>query len=528
MGEPNLFIIKDSGSSRCLLRESATPKINPKALGVLEGICSDFSQKTRNDNFYSGKLWENVLVSDYYKEAMETKTLFGELDHPAERLEVSAQEAAICCTKLWMDNEQQCLMGTFDILPTDKGKIVKALCDYGSVLGVSSRGVGDLEQTEKGNVVQEDSYLFVCFDVVVQPAAVKARQKYESLTESEKVKAKPVMSTILDSIASAKTEEEVESIKLIAERAGVDVTNLTEAIEKRLIFLKEKENSSIIKIQRLNNDLEAAYLKIGHLQKQVDENNVLAEFSFLRGQLTKIKEAVETSQNELVREYANAMRENKSLKTKHDNVCVERKELKQQIKQLQSKHKQIVESLESRLKAQLDENTRLSGTVDYAVAFVEKCKKVYNNLQKINESNAQEIVTLNKASQETVKKASEDRKTLESNIKALTNSVASSQRLLETLRSEYITSKERDYGVDLSMTRREVLEAKSLADIDLVISKNIADRKRGKQTTTPSVMSSLLENQRLNNSVNETGIASEETSVVRQAFDLLHQKKNKN
>ena len=117
-------------------------KINKNAIGCMEGPCSDYSVETRNNNYYSRKLWENVLNSEYFKEGMETKTLFGEVDHPEDRLELKAENAAICMTDCWFDDDKQCLMGTFDILPTEKGKIVKALCDYGSVLGVSSRGIG--------------------------------------------------------------------------------------------------------------------------------------------------------------------------------------------------------------------------------------------------------------------------------------------------------------------------------------------------------------------------------------------------
>ena len=67
-------------------------------LGRMEGICADFANPTRNGRFYSRELWENVFNSDLVKEALESKTLIGELDHPEDRFEPLAQEACVVLT----------------------------------------------------------------------------------------------------------------------------------------------------------------------------------------------------------------------------------------------------------------------------------------------------------------------------------------------------------------------------------------------------------------------------------------------
>ena len=194
-------------------------QVNSKALGVLEGVCSDFSEATRNNNYYSKKLWENVLASDYIKEMLETKTLFGELDHPADRDELSLQEAAICCTKLWIDEPENCLKGTFDILPTEKGKLLKSICDYGSKIGISSRGIGDLEPDVNGNnLVNEDTYYFICFAAAVPPAAIKARQNFTSLTESQKKQKSNILKVLVENVKNSENESSVKFIENLAER----------------------------------------------------------------------------------------------------------------------------------------------------------------------------------------------------------------------------------------------------------------------------------------------------------------------
>jgi len=235
-------LLQDVGTNRCRLTESVlVDKELPKGvLGILEGVCSDFTQATRNDNFYSRELWERILDSEYVKECLETKTLFGALDHP-ESLENLAGDAAVSCTDLWIDETEQCLKGKFNVLPTPRGKILDALLKTGSILGVSCRGVGDLSPNAQGtNTVDPETYNFVCFDVVTQPAAVKARQQYQKLTESQKLELKPVLDALMESISVCKTQEDLESIQKLSERLGYNtVTEVQTRLQEQLTYLEE-------------------------------------------------------------------------------------------------------------------------------------------------------------------------------------------------------------------------------------------------------------------------------------------------
>ena len=73
-------------------------KGNKGILGKLKGIFADYKHGTRNaDRLYTEELWDNrVFGSDDVMEALRTKTLFGELDHPeGDRCETLAKNAAI-------------------------------------------------------------------------------------------------------------------------------------------------------------------------------------------------------------------------------------------------------------------------------------------------------------------------------------------------------------------------------------------------------------------------------------------------
>jgi hypothetical protein len=82
------------------------------------------------------------------------------------------------------------------------GEIVKTLMDEGAKLGVSSRGMGSLEQKKDGsNYVRNDFYLATAADIVSDPSAPSAFVEgimegkewvwnHGALVESELVEAK--------------------------------------------------------------------------------------------------------------------------------------------------------------------------------------------------------------------------------------------------------------------------------------------------------------------------------------------------
>ena len=134
----------------------------------IQGVLSDF-KSNRNGRIYPRELWENVLNSDYVKEMIESHGLVGELDHPEERLEISLQNVSHVINDMWIEGDQ--VLGTIDILPTPSGKIVSELLDYGTDIGISSRGAGSVGPN---NVVDPD-YQFVTFDFVARPSCEAAR-----------------------------------------------------------------------------------------------------------------------------------------------------------------------------------------------------------------------------------------------------------------------------------------------------------------------------------------------------------------
>ena len=59
-------------------------------------------------------------------------------------------------------------------MSTPMGEIVKTLMDEGAKLGVSSRGMGSLDQKNGANYVRNDFYLATAADIVADPSAPNA------------------------------------------------------------------------------------------------------------------------------------------------------------------------------------------------------------------------------------------------------------------------------------------------------------------------------------------------------------------
>ena len=158
----------------------------------IKGVVSD-NKSNRNGRIYPIELWKNVVESDYVKEMIDNHSLFGEADHPETRLEISLQNVSHAINDLWIDGDK--VMAIIDILPTPMGKILSELLDYGTNLGISSRGAGTVLSD---NTVDPDDYQFFTFDIVCRPSVAAAR-----ITESEENKeAKPLTESEIANIIS--------------------------------------------------------------------------------------------------------------------------------------------------------------------------------------------------------------------------------------------------------------------------------------------------------------------------------------
>ena len=107
----------------------------------------------------------------YTTEFIDKKRAFGELGHP-DGPTVNLERVSHMITSLKPEGKN--FIGEAKVMDTPYGKIVKNLIDEGAQLGVSSRGMGSIQQQNGRNVVGRDFYLATAADIVADPSAPDA------------------------------------------------------------------------------------------------------------------------------------------------------------------------------------------------------------------------------------------------------------------------------------------------------------------------------------------------------------------
>ena len=143
---------------------------NGKKEYKIRGIFLQSEIKNRNGRVYSKDVLEKE-VRRYNAEFINKNRAFGELGHP-DGPTVNLERVSHMIKKLYPDGNN--FIGEAKIMNTPYGKIVKGLIDEGAQLGVSSRGMGSLEQKGGVNYVGKDFYLATAADIVADPSAPDA------------------------------------------------------------------------------------------------------------------------------------------------------------------------------------------------------------------------------------------------------------------------------------------------------------------------------------------------------------------
>jgi len=363
-------------------------KVNDKGnpiLGRLQGPCADFLQPTRNGRKYDESLWEKVFSDPIVLEYFECGGIPGELDHPADRTETCSEKIAVMMPEPPKKNKDGQLIATFDILDTPNGRITYTLAKYGYKLGISSRGSGDTylgsDNTEH---VDEDSYDFQAFDVVLLPAVKSARMSLidESLdtgvtfkkainealdksSENDKKIMQETLSNLNIDYLPEKVNDTKKSVKnLEADNDGSDLlSDLQEALksnkdlEKQVADLKDKLSVCYAK-EVESKDLGEKYKNtVSKLSESLKSERAL------KRRIQIIEEKLNTSKNELdskdkdvkkLTEQIDKLRDNTGKRNLTEDLIkkdIEIKSLKESISKLNKKLEnsiKIQEKLENR------------------------------------------------------------------------------------------------------------------------------------------------------------------------------------
>ena len=160
------LITEEIESAKVLVEE----KDGKKSM-FIEGIFLQGNLKNRNGRFYPVETLQKE-VNRYNESFVSKGRALGELGHP-DGPTVNLDRVSHKIVDLHKEGTN--FIGKAKLLDTPMGKIAQSLIDEGVQLGVSSRGMGSLRDTNEGyKVVGEDFMLATAADIVADPSAPDA------------------------------------------------------------------------------------------------------------------------------------------------------------------------------------------------------------------------------------------------------------------------------------------------------------------------------------------------------------------
>lgn len=146
---------------------------------ILTGKLQEAEVENGNRRVYPKPILEREM-KNYMMLVKENRAL-GELDHPDDSV-INLKNASHMVTDCWWDGNN--VMGKVKVLNTPSGKILQQLVNDGVKLGISSRALGSVNESNGQTMVQEDLQL-ICFDFVSEPSTPNA---YMALKEAKDIR----------------------------------------------------------------------------------------------------------------------------------------------------------------------------------------------------------------------------------------------------------------------------------------------------------------------------------------------------
>jgi len=151
-----------------VLIETATDKTKNY---YIEGVFLQSDIKNRNGRIYPFETLQTE-VTRYNKNFVQKNRAFGELGHPNGPT-INLERVSHMIKSLITEGKN--FVGRAKIMTeTPYGRIVKNLIDEDAKLGVSSRGMGSIEQKKDQSIVKDDFHLATAADIVADPSAPDA------------------------------------------------------------------------------------------------------------------------------------------------------------------------------------------------------------------------------------------------------------------------------------------------------------------------------------------------------------------
>ena len=162
------FELCPDGICQDLLTEREKREVTNGAV-YLTGRIQAADTPNGNSRVYPKKVLQKEIAN--YEKIVKDNRATGELDHPDDSV-INLKNVSHMILDVWWQNND--VMGKIKVLDTPSGRTVKDLINAGVKLGISSRGLGSVNEDMNGKAVVQEDFQLICFDIVSEPSTPNA------------------------------------------------------------------------------------------------------------------------------------------------------------------------------------------------------------------------------------------------------------------------------------------------------------------------------------------------------------------
>lgn len=421
---------------------------NNKILGTFVGKCCDSQVANNNGMYLSRDLFDTIINSDEYKKAMKNRYYIGFLGHPEDPNDMNFKNACIVMTDMKMEDNGD-ITGSFDLVDTPVGQVVKSFIDAGVTFGISIRGAGDVAND---GTVDPDSFVFRGFDLVTFPAYPDCVPEFQAIAASEDVekqkKYHKVCNTLKRNLSKINSCESLEIIKEQFNSNSPEYCTIDDRIKDINDIEDQKVYISVLeqKVEGLTNLLLEEKNKYRALQSKNETlSNTIKCSKRIRNRARSITASQNLDMLNMIKELED---KNSILRDRIAASIRVNKELKNQLSDVSNRNKTLI-SASTNLKNKIKSLEEEKNTITKENLFFRK--KVQASETEI-QGKEDSIDSLNSRVHETVEANKELKKklsNLESRNQKLQSSVKSSEQVLQEYQQAYAESCANAVGVNI-------------------------------------------------------------------------------
>ena len=146
---------------------------------IVTGVLQRADAKNQNGRVYPKEILMRE-VKKYTDTNIKERRALGELYHPESSVINLKNVSHNVLEVKWSGND---VVGVVEILPTPAGNILKELLKCGIRLGISSRGMGSVEEISEGSVQVQDDFELIGWDFVSNPSTHGAFMYPKNMSE---------------------------------------------------------------------------------------------------------------------------------------------------------------------------------------------------------------------------------------------------------------------------------------------------------------------------------------------------------